>query len=181
MTATAPPDPGLRANLPGLFCLAAASCLAVTTEMLPVGLLPQIGAAFGVSDSAAGLLVGLYAVMVAALAVPLTVATTRFARKPLLMATIAGYALSNAVVAAAPGFAVVAAGRTLGGVTHALFFSLVIGYAPRLVPEGSVGRALALAAGGASAGVVAGPRRRVASSVAELVALRLPRHRTIGV
>jgi predicted MFS family arabinose efflux permease len=147
---------GLRESLPGLLSLALASCLAVTTEVLPVGLLPHIGAAFALSDSVTGLLVSLYAVMVAALAVPLTVATSRFSRKPLLLITLLGYALSNAMVAAAPVFAVVAVGRTVGGVTHALFFSLLIGYAPRLVSGAHVGRALALAAGGASAGLVLG-------------------------
>ena len=40
--------------------------------------------------------------------------------------------------------------------THALFFSLVIGYTPRLVSRADVGRALALVAGGASAGFVLG-------------------------
>ncbi|MGY4649211.1 MFS transporter [Mycobacterium sp. URHB0021] len=150
------PTSGIRQSLPGLLSLALASCLAVTTEMLPVGLLPDIGAAFAVPDSVTGLLFGLYAVMVAALAVPLTVLTTRFARKPLLLTTVAGYAVSNALVATAPVFAVVAAGRTVGGVTHALFFSLVIGYAPRLVSRGHVGRALALAGSGGSAGLVLG-------------------------
>jgi predicted MFS family arabinose efflux permease len=150
------PAQGLRESLPGLLSLALASCLAVTTEMLPVGLLPAIGATFAVSNSVTGLLVSLYAVMVAALAVPLTVATSRFARKPLLLATLVGYALSNALVAAAPVFAVIAVGRTVGGVTHALFFSLLIGYAPRLVSRAHVGRALALAAGGASTGLVFG-------------------------
>lgn len=124
--------------------------------MLPVGLLPAIGATFSVPDSVTGLLVSLYAVMVAALAVPLTVATSRFARKPLILTTLLGYALSNALVAAAPVFAVVAVGRTVGGITHALFFSLVIGYTPRLVRRADVGRALALVAGGASAGFVLG-------------------------
>ncbi len=147
---------GLRPHLPGLLSLAAASCLAVTTEMLPVGLLPAIGRAFAVSDSMAGLLVTLYAVMVALLAVPLTVATVRFERKPLLLATLLCYAVSNAMVAAAPVFAVVAAGRVLGGITHALFFSLCIGYVPRLVAGAHVGRALAIATGGASAGFVLG-------------------------
>jgi predicted MFS family arabinose efflux permease len=147
---------GLRTSLPGLLSLAAASGLAVTTEMLPVGLLPQIAEAFRVSTSVSGLLVGLYALMVAALAVPLTVATSRFARKPLLMATVAGYAASNTVVAIAPAFAMVATGRAVGGITHALFFSLVIGYAPRLVSRAHVGRALALAGSGASLGLVLG-------------------------
>ena len=147
---------GLRESLPGLLSLALAAFLAVTTEVLPVGLLPDIGATFAISDSVTGLLVSLYAVMVATLAVPLTVATSRFARKPLLLTTLLGYALSNALVAAAPAFALVAIGRTVGGITHALFFSLLIGYAPRLVSRADVGRALALAAGGSSAGMVLG-------------------------
>jgi len=147
---------GVRSSLPGLLSLAAASGLAVTTEMLPIGLLPQIAEAFRVPASISGLLVGLYAVMVAALAVPLTVATSRYPRKPLLMATVAGYLVSNAVVAVAPVFAVLALGRAVGGVTHALFFSLVIGYAPRLVSGGNVGRALAVAGSGASVGLVVG-------------------------
>ncbi|WP_051574741.1 MFS transporter [Mycobacterium sp. URHB0044] len=142
--------------MPGLLSLGLASCLAVTTEILPVGLLPGIGATFAVSDSVTGLLVSLYAVMVAALAVPLTFATSRFGRKPLLLTTLLGYATSNALVAAAPVFAVVAIGRTLGGITHALFFSLVIGYAPRLVSRADVGRALAIAASGATTGMVLG-------------------------
>ncbi len=149
-------DQGLRPHLPALLSLAAASCLAVTTEMLPVGLLPSMGKAFGVADSVTGLLVTLYAVMVATLAVPLTIATRRFGRKPLLLATLLCYAVSNAMVAVAPVFAVVAVGRTIGGITHALFFSLCIGYAPRLVSAGYVGRALAIATGGASAGFVLG-------------------------
>lgn len=159
MIASAPveqPQHGLRPHLAGLLSLALASCLAVTTEMLPVGLLPAIGASFGVSDATTGLLVSLYAVMVATLSVPLTVATARFARKPLLLTTILGYAISNAMVAVAPTFVVMAAGRTVGGVTHALFFSLCIGYAPRLVARAHVGRALAVATGGATAGFILG-------------------------
>ena len=124
-----------------------ASCLAVTTEMLPVGLLPDIGATFSMPESVTGLLVTLYAMMVAALAVPLTVATTRFDRRPLLLATLLGYVVSNVLVAAAPTFAVVAAGRAVGGLTHALFFSLTIGYVPRLVSRADVGRALAIVSG----------------------------------
>src|ERR1700712_4743500 len=98
-TRTELPPGGLRQHLGGLLSLALASCLAVTTEMLPVGVLPGIGESFRVTDSVTGLLVSLYAVMVAVLSVPLTLATARFARKPLLLVTVFGYALSNAVVA----------------------------------------------------------------------------------
>ncbi|CAN5244112.1 MFS transporter [soil metagenome] len=147
---------GFRQNLPGLLALALACFLAVTTEMLPIGLLPSIGMTFGVSDATTGLLVSLYALMVATLAVPLTLATVRFPRKPLLLTTLFCYALSNTVVALAPNLAVMAAGRALGGITHALFFSLCIGYVPRLVDGSQVGRALAIATSGASAGFVLG-------------------------
>lgn len=150
------PRRGLREHLAGLLSLALASCLAVTTEMLPVGLLPAIGDSFHVPDSVTGLLVSLYAVMVALLAVPLTLATARFARKPLLLTTLLCYALSNALVAVAPSFAVLATGRAIGGLTHALFFSLCIGYVPRMVSGTQVGRALAIATGGASAGFIVG-------------------------
>lgn len=146
----------MRQSLPGLLSLALASCLAVTTEMLPIGLLPAIGQTFGASDASTGLLVSLYATMVAVLAVPLTLITARLPRKPLLLSTLACYALSNAVVALAPAFAVLAAGRVIGGITHALFFSLCIGYVPRLVDRALVGRALSIATGGASAGFVLG-------------------------
>jgi predicted MFS family arabinose efflux permease len=155
-TRTELPPGGLRQHLGGLLSLALASCLAVTTEMLPVGVLPGIGESFRVTDSVTGLLVSLYAVMVAVLSVPLTLATARFARKPLLLVTVFGYALSNALVAVAPTFGVLAVGRTIGGVTHALFFSLCIGYVPRLVSGAHVGRALAIATGGATAGFIVG-------------------------
>ena len=146
----------MQSNMGGLLALAAASCLAVTTEMLPIGLLPAIGSTFDADTSTTGLLVSLYAVMVATLAVPLTLVTARLPRKPLLLTTVLLYVVSNAVVAAAPTFAAVAAGRTIGGLTHALFFSLCIGYAPRLVERARVGRALAIATGGVSVGFVLG-------------------------
>nr|WP_296766443.1 MFS transporter [Rhodococcus sp. (in: high G+C Gram-positive bacteria)] len=153
---TAPPGEGLRNNIGGLLCLALASCLAVTTEMLPVGLLPAIGESFDVSESRIGLLVSVYAGLVAVLAVPLTVLSQAMPRKPLLLSTIAGYVVSNLVVAAAPSLTVVAAGRVVGGIAHALFFSLSIGYVPRLVGRAHLGRGLALAASGATAGYVLG-------------------------
>src|SRR4051794_41911218 len=94
--------------------------------------------------------------MVAALSVPLTLATGRLPRKPVLLATIGGYAVSNVIAALAPTFGVLAAGRVVGGITHALFFSVCIGYAARLVPASQTGRAMALASVGVSGGLVLG-------------------------
>ena len=149
-------EPGLAGARPGLVILSLSVFAAVTTEMAPVGLLPAIGHAFGVAESTAGLLVSLYAVLVAALAVPLTLATRRIAGKRLLLVAMGSYAVSNVISALAPSFAVLAAGRAVGGVTHALFFSVFIGYVTRLVPPAQTGRALALASAGVPAGFVLG-------------------------
>ncbi|MFC8182201.1 MULTISPECIES: MFS transporter [Nocardiaceae] len=149
-------DGGLRTNMKGLLSLALASCLAVTTEMLPVGLLPVMGRSFGVAESSIGLLVSLYAGLVALLAVPMTIWTRQLPRKPILVATLGGYVVSNLVVALSQSLEWLAFGRGIGGVAHALFFSLCIGYVPRLVGPANLGRGLAIAAGGATAGYVLG-------------------------
>lgn len=156
MTTSRPDPDGLGSARTGLVVLAVAVFAAITTELLPVGLLPQIGASFGVGDGTAGLLVTAYAAMVAVLSVPLAIATRRFPRKPVLLVTLGGYVVSNVVAALAPTFEVLAAGRVVGGITHALFFSVCIGYAARLVPASQTGRAMALASVGVSGGLVLG-------------------------
>jgi predicted MFS family arabinose efflux permease len=146
----------IRDALPSLLTLMAATFVAVTTEMLPIGLLPLIGNEFRIGESQVGLLITLFAVMVAVLAVPATLVTARLPRKPLLLACLACYGVSNICAMVAPSFALVAAGRVLGGLTHALFFSVCIGYAARLVAPGAIGRALAIASAGVSAAFVLG-------------------------
>ncbi|GAA1728091.1 MFS transporter [Isoptericola hypogeus] len=146
----------IRDAAAGIAVLAVTNFVAITTEMLPVGLLPQISAGVGVSESAAGLLVTVYAFVVAAAAVPLTVATRGFARKPLLLGTLVAYAGSNLVVALAPSYAVLAVGRTFGGLAHAVFFSVSIAYASRLVAPLYTGRALTLVTAGGTIGFVLG-------------------------
>jgi predicted MFS family arabinose efflux permease len=153
---SAPAEPGLGGARAGLMILSLSVFAAVTTEMAPVGLLPAIGHSFGITESTAGLLVSLYAVLVAVLAVPLTLATKRVPGKRLLLIALSSYAVSNVISALAPSLAVLAAGRAVGGVTHALFFSVFIGYATRLVPPAQTGRALALASVGVPAGFVLG-------------------------
>lgn len=150
------PDGGLGSARTGLIVIAVAVFGAVTTELLPVGLLPQISAAFGVARGTTGLLVSAYAAMVALLSVPLALATRRLPRKPVLLCMIGGYALSNVIAAVAPTFAVLALARVVGGITHALFFSVSIGYSARLVPPSQTGRAMALASVGVSGGLVLG-------------------------
>jgi predicted MFS family arabinose efflux permease len=58
-----------------LLAFAMTGFIAILTETLPAGLLPQIGAGLGVSEVLAGQLVTLYALGSIVAAIPLTVAT----------------------------------------------------------------------------------------------------------
>jgi len=144
------------ASVGGLAALTIATFVAITTEILPVGLLPQMSKDFGLPESTVGLVVTLYAVVVAVLALPLTAITAKLPRKLLLLLSIAGYGVSSTVVAIAPNFAILCVGRAIGGVAHALFFSVVAAYASRLVPRELVGRAIAIVFAGTSLGYVLG-------------------------
>lgn len=140
----------------GIAVLGLASFFAITTELLPVGLLQPMSRGLGVSVGAMGLVVTVYALAVAILALPLTWATSHFPRRAVLVATLVGYAVSNLMIALAPNFAFVCAGRVVGGVAHALFFSVASAYATRIVPPRLAGRAIAFVYSGSSLGFVIG-------------------------
>ncbi|MDX6205652.1 MAG: hypothetical protein QOE76_3046 [Frankiales bacterium] len=136
--------------------LAAAAFVAVTTETMPTGLLPQIGAGFHVSPSQAGTLVGAYALVVAIGSVPLAVLTNRLPRKALILFALVAYAASAVLTVATSSFAVALGARVVGGVAHALFFAVASAYITRLVPPHLVGRATAVLQTGGSLALVFG-------------------------
>jgi MFS transporter, DHA1 family, inner membrane transport protein len=127
-----------------LVLLAACVFVAICTEMLPVGLLPEIGAGLRVSPSAAGVLVSLYAVVVAVMSVPIDAVAERWPRRRVLAALLAVYAVSNVVFAIAPGYPVAVVARVLGGLAHAGFFSVAVAAAVSLVDPARSGRAIAV-------------------------------------
>lgn len=144
------------ATVIGLLALTLSTFIAITSELLPVGLLPEIADSAGVPVGTAGLTVSVFAVCVAILAVPLARATDRFPRKWLLVATIVCYAVSDLIVASSSDFAVILAGRAVGGIGHAVFYSVVTSYAARLVAPHLVGRAMTVAFAGGSLGSIFG-------------------------
>ncbi|WP_409236540.1 MFS transporter [Streptomyces sp. PA5.6] len=116
----------------------------VTTEILPIGLLDEIGSDFGVSDGTAGLMMTMPGLL-AALCAPLaTAATARVDRRLMLCLFTTLLLVANLLVAAAPGYWLVLVSRVLVGVVIGGFWSIAIGLAERLVPAESVGRATAV-------------------------------------
>src|SRR4051794_7459334 len=81
----------------GLLALAMTGFIAILTETLPAGLLPQISAGLGVSEALAGQTVTLYALGSLLAAIPLTVATRGWSRRSVLLTAIVGFLAFNTV------------------------------------------------------------------------------------
>ncbi|NVZ50124.1 MFS transporter [Pseudomonas sp. B6002] len=134
-----------RLPLAALLALTLGSFIATANETVPAGLLPQIAEAFGVSQAWAGQLVTLCALGSGLAAIPLTLALQGWSRRLVLLLAIAVFVVCNAVTALSPWFSLTLAARFFVGIATGLAWSLLAGYARRLVPPALHGRAMALA------------------------------------
>lgn len=144
------------AAVAALGALMAATFCVSTTENLPAGLLPEISAGLGVSLSAAGQLVTGYAVVVTVLSVPLTYATRRVPRRPLLLGLMALFVVASLASAAAPTFGLLLASRAVTALVHAVFWAVVTVTATALFPVSVRGRVVAMVFGATSLATVLG-------------------------
>ncbi|SEJ42154.1 Predicted arabinose efflux permease, MFS family [Arthrobacter sp. yr096] len=141
----------------GLLVLAAAGFTAVTTELLPSGLLPQISRDLGVEESAVGSLTAVYAAIIVFTALPLSrFLAGRVPRKTLLIATVLAFALSNVLLALSPTLGWAIGARLLGGIAHGMLWSSMAPYVARIVPAHSVGKAMAVVFSGNSIALAVG-------------------------
>ncbi|ROQ37503.1 putative MFS family arabinose efflux permease [Frondihabitans sp. PhB188] len=147
-----------RARFPwaGLLALAIASFLSISGEMLPTGLLPEMGRDLHVSESAVGLLVTVFAFTVVCTSTVLTSLTARFPRHRLLVGLILIIAIGAVGTALAPTYAWMVAARVVGGLAHGVFWAITGAYAAHLVPREQVGRALAVSSSGGTLAFVLG-------------------------
>ncbi|MEB0048546.1 MULTISPECIES: MFS transporter [unclassified Pseudomonas] len=128
-----------------LLAFAMTGFIAILTETLPAGLLPQIGAGLNVSEVLAGQLVTLYALGSIVAAIPLTVATRGWPRRRVLLITVGGFLLFNTVTTFSTHYGLTLVSRFLAGMAAGLSWGIMAGYARRLVPGSLQGRALAIA------------------------------------
>ncbi|WP_225825315.1 MFS transporter [Streptomyces naphthomycinicus] len=139
-----------RQKLPLAALLALATAVFITslTETLPAGLLPEMSHALGVSESATGQTVTVYALGTALTAIPLTAATAGWRRKRLLLTAVAGFAAANTVTAVSSAYGLTMVARFVAGVAAGLAWALLAGYARRMAPVALQGRAIAVAMAG---------------------------------
>jgi MFS transporter, DHA1 family, inner membrane transport protein len=140
----------------GLFTLALAIFVSVTTEFLPTGLLPEMARDYHVSLSQIGLLVTIFAGTVVLATTPLSILTRDFSRKRLVVIVLLVIAFGAVLAAVAPTYGILVVARVIGGLAHGLFWAVVGAYAGHLVPKHQLGRAVAITASGATAAFVLG-------------------------
>ncbi|MFF0740683.1 MFS transporter [Streptomyces sp. NPDC004111] len=146
--ATPTPAPRQRLPLGALLALATAVFITSLTETLPAGLLPAMSGDLGVSESATGQTVTVYAIGTALTAIPLTAATAAWRRKHLLLTAMAGFAAANTVTALSTDYTLTMAARFVAGVAAGLAWALLAGYARRMAPVHLQGKAIAIAMAG---------------------------------
>ncbi|MFJ7423518.1 MFS transporter [Streptomyces uncialis] len=144
------PSPAKDQKLPLAALLALATAVFITslTETLPAGVLPSMSGDLGVSESAMGQSVTIYAIGTALTAIPLTAATAAWHRKRLLLTAMAGFAVANTVTAVSSDYPVTMVARFLAGVAAGLAWALLAGYARRMAPVHLQGKAIAIAMAG---------------------------------
>jgi DHA1 family inner membrane transport protein len=158
VVATAP-APRLRETpraLGAVVALAMMSFLYVTTETLPIGLLPQIAHGMDVSIPRAGFLMTGYAATVAIVSVPLALWTRKMDRRRLLLAILGVYVFAVLGTAVAPNYGLLLGARIVTALSQALFWAIVGPTAASLFVPALRSRVLSLVFVGSSIAIIVG-------------------------
>ena len=128
----------------------------VTTEYLPVGVLPSISSSLGITDGVAGLMVTVPGIVAAIAAPAIMLGAGRMNRRQLLLLLTLLQLIANLASAIAPSLPVMLLGRALLGVALGGFWAVAIAVAGRLVSESNAAKATALIFAGITLATVFG-------------------------
>ena len=127
-----------------------------TSEFIPIGLLSGIAADFGISESAAGMLITVYAWVVAIASLPLMLVFAKTENKRLMLSITGLFIISHIASGLAANYNMLMISRMGVACSHAIFWSIVTPLAVKVAPEGKGAAALSMVVSGSSFAMIAG-------------------------
>ncbi|RKS84427.1 DHA1 family L-arabinose/isopropyl-beta-D-thiogalactopyranoside export protein-like MFS transporter [Orbus hercynius] len=127
-----------------------------TTEFVPIALLSDISHSFDMNKQDSGIMVTVYAWVVAALSLPLILLLGNTERKRLLTIVFILFIIGHIICYFAISFNWLLFGRIIVASAHAIFWSITSALAIRVAPYGKKSQALAIIATGTSLATILG-------------------------
>ena len=125
--------------------LAVSAFIFNTSEFIPIGLLSDIGQTFSLTEAQTGIMISVYAWGVMVLSLPLMVFASR-----LLLGLIAIFATGQFLSAISPTYLLLICSRLVVATAHAVFWSIVMVVAARVVSPRHSSTAMGIVATGSS-------------------------------
>ena len=148
--------PPTRAAWLAVLSVGIGSFALVTTEFLPVGLLPSIAAELRISEGTAGMMVTLPGIIAAFAAILVTIGIGKTDRRYVIAGLTTTLIVSNLIVAFSDSFTLILLARALLGVGVGGFWAIGGAIGTRLVSAPYAARATSIIFAGVSVGTVAG-------------------------
>lgn len=139
-----------------LLLMSAVTFMAILSELVPSGVLPQLAEALHIDLQEAGLLVGGYALASAIFAIPMISLTITLNRKTLLLVLLVGFGLTNILVVFSTSYVLTMALRVIGGICAGVLWPMISVYGMATVDEAYQGRAIAIVMAGSTLGMSVG-------------------------
>lgn len=127
-----------------------------TSEFIPIGLLTSIADDFDITESKAGLLITIYAWVVALASLPLMMAFAKTENKKLMLSLVALFTASHILSGFSNSYVMLMISRIGVACSHAVFWSIVTPLAVHVAPEGHRSTAVSMIITGSSIAMIVG-------------------------